>query len=482
MKKYLFLLLSLPCLLLLSSCGQSANAMESTATTAHVHISEEAVQENVLEATCLEAGSYEEVIRCQTCREELSRKSVTQQALGHNYQDKKCLRCGAWKPSEGLSFRSNGNGTCALSGIGSCQDEDIIIPERSPAGDTVTEIAAYAFPVRVGLRSVRMPDTVTSIGNDAFYYCSTLETVVFSDNLKSLGIGIFAGCDSLKFNVSKDLCYVGSTSNPYFVLVEVKNKTLQSYEIEADTVFLNSHAFSFCKSVTRLVIPDQVVSIGAFAFQSCEELESVILPKGLTVISDSLFMSCRKLQSIKIPEGVTKIEPSAFAFCSNLKTVELPIGLESIGESAFYFCAELSEVTLPNSVKTLGNEVFRDCAKLRSLTLSQGLTAIPEGMIRNCTALESLVIPSTVKSIGPSAFYNCRGITSMRIPTAVKTIGVDAFKMSGIQYLFFDKTTGWMRCGGPLDTAGEPIERLEDPAWAAMTINVRFNDYTWKRR
>ena len=47
--------------------------------------------------------------------------------------------------STGLSFRSNGDGTCAVAGIGTCTAACILIPPQSPAGDTVTEILAGAF-------------------------------------------------------------------------------------------------------------------------------------------------------------------------------------------------------------------------------------------------------------------------------------------------------------------------------------------------
>ena len=47
------------------------------------HTAGEAVQENVKPATCTEAGSYEEVILCTVCGEELSRTPVTVEATGH---------------------------------------------------------------------------------------------------------------------------------------------------------------------------------------------------------------------------------------------------------------------------------------------------------------------------------------------------------------------------------------------------------------
>ena len=47
------------------------------------HTAGEAVQENVKPATCTEAGSYEQVIFCTVCGEELSRTPVTVEATGH---------------------------------------------------------------------------------------------------------------------------------------------------------------------------------------------------------------------------------------------------------------------------------------------------------------------------------------------------------------------------------------------------------------
>ena len=47
------------------------------------HTAGEAVQENVKPATCTEGGSYEEVILCTVCGEELSRTPVTVGATGH---------------------------------------------------------------------------------------------------------------------------------------------------------------------------------------------------------------------------------------------------------------------------------------------------------------------------------------------------------------------------------------------------------------
>ena len=70
--------------------------------------------------------------------------------------------------SQGLVFTSNGDGTCSVSGIGTCTDVEILIPESSPVGETVTGIAAGAFDGCAMISSVRIPATVADIDAGAF--------------------------------------------------------------------------------------------------------------------------------------------------------------------------------------------------------------------------------------------------------------------------------------------------------------------------
>ena len=80
-------------------------------TDALGHKEADPVEENKVPATCTTAGSYDEVVYCSVCGEELSRTHVTVNALGHNWGDwtvtkeakceeageRKhiCVRCGA---------------------------------------------------------------------------------------------------------------------------------------------------------------------------------------------------------------------------------------------------------------------------------------------------------------------------------------------------------------------------------------------------
>lgn len=75
--------------------------------------------------------------------------------------------------SEGLRFRSNGDGTCALSGIGECTASCLLIPPTSPAGDTVTEILPFALSGSL-IGAVEIPTTVKTLSAASFAGCKRL--------------------------------------------------------------------------------------------------------------------------------------------------------------------------------------------------------------------------------------------------------------------------------------------------------------------
>jgi hypothetical protein len=276
-----------------SSCVQAREKepVDSGNNDPHVHTSASAVKENVTESTCEQEGSYESVVYCSVCGEELSRTEETV-PITHQYEDEKCLLCGQEKPSDGLNFKSNGNKTCSVSGIGSCKDHYIKIPTVSPEGDTVTGIADRAFQQCEGITGVRIPDTVTKIGDYAFSHCTGLQEISLPDSLKTIG----------------------------------------------------KYAFLECTGLTDVKIPDSVISLQTGAFQNCSELISVTLPKNITYIADLLFMNCGELVNVVIPSRVTMIGQQSFQHCKSLEYIVIPASVKTIESFAFMNCSGLERM------------------------------------------------------------------------------------------------------------------------------------------
>lgn len=99
--------------------------------------------------------------------------------------------------SEGLEYRRMGE-VSAVTGPGTCEEEQIRIPESAPDGTPVTEIAGYAFQGKDTLKGVELPSGITRIGAYAFKDCTALTTVTLPEGVTEIGMYAFAGCSSLK--------------------------------------------------------------------------------------------------------------------------------------------------------------------------------------------------------------------------------------------------------------------------------------------
>ena len=186
--------------------------------------------------------------------------------------------------SEGLEFTSNGDGTCYVSGIGTCTDTDIVVPEKSPAGDTVTAIGnGYVSGKYTGfykcskITSVVIPASVTSIGYYAFAGCSSLTSIDIPASVTSIKLGAFSSCSSLtSITVAEGNTVYHSAGN---CIIETESKTLIAgcgnsvIPDDGSVTSIGNQAFYGCSSLTSIEIPASVTSIGYEAFSGCSNLQ-----------------------------------------------------------------------------------------------------------------------------------------------------------------------------------------------------------------
>lgn len=98
--------------------------------------------------------------------------------------------------SKGLVFVPNGDGTCTVSGIGTCTDTDIKIPPVHN-GEKVTGIGVCAFFDCDSLTSITIPENVTEIGHFAFAKCDGLTNITIPSRVMTIGDSAFSGCSGL---------------------------------------------------------------------------------------------------------------------------------------------------------------------------------------------------------------------------------------------------------------------------------------------
>jgi hypothetical protein len=141
----------------------------------------------------------------------------------------------------------------------------------------------------------------------------------------------------------------------------------------------------------------------------------MVIPEGVTNIAWGAFTRCRSLANIDIPNSVVHIGEYAFQDCA-LTSVIIPDSVESIADGVFMDCNSLINITVgvnnPNYTAQDGNLYSKDGKKL--LVYAPGKSAT------------TFIIPEDVTSIGTFAFYGCPSLTTLVIPNNVVTVESDA--------------------------------------------------------
>lgn len=256
-----------------------------------------------------------------------------------------CSVCGyEMQYTEGLEYRKAGsvqNAKLIVASIGTATDTDLVIPAYAQVGGEtlpVKGIDENAFSDNMSITSVTIPEGITSIPEQAFFNCKNLVSVSLPSSVTAIGKAAFSDCSKL-----------GNIKLPE------KLTKLQLW------------CFKDCDSMTEVTIPWYVQYIDS-AFLGCDSLKKVVFEKNDTLIKirdfSGAFSGCRALESVTIPEGVEAISAEAFNGCVRLTSVTLPDTIETIEESAFKNCTGLITITVPENVTSIESNAFSGCTHL----------------------------------------------------------------------------------------------------------------------
>ena len=340
---------------------------------------------------------------------------------------------------------------------------DLIIPE------SVTSIGAYGFYGCKSLTSIIIPKKVTSIDYATFYGCTNLTSITIPKKVTSISSRVFYDCSSLT-----DVFYSGTKKQWKLLIVDVdsgefftsavvhcsdgitfKNKKINQNNIkyvlkDENSAYVvgyydNPISIKILDKITYGGINVPVTTIESYAFTRCKSLTNIIIPDGVTSIGCNAFEDCSNLTSVTIPKSVTSIDNYAFCGCDSLTSVTIPEKVTNIGNWAFYNCVNITSITIPNSVTNIGEGVFSDCKGLTSATIGNSVTGISNKAFEDCSNLTSVTIGNSVTSIGDFAFDGCYNLISVIIPNNVTSIGKWAFaSVVNLKNVFYDGTiTQW---------------------------------------
>ena len=345
-------------------------------------------------ASCTDDGVYH--TKCHRCEKILNTGSIEKTGV-HKYNDTivsptstkqgytthTCEKCGDsyndnFVPalgSSGLQFTSNGDGTCYVSGIGTCTDTDIGIPSISPKGDRVTKIGGGAFYCCASITSVTIPDSVTSIGSEVFYNCTLLTSVTIPSSVTSIGWGAFGYCTSLT-----------------------------SVTIPSSVTSISDNMFYCCSNLASVTIPDSVTKIGNNAFSG------IYIPINIYItdlakwcemyrysnyLSHNLYLDGQLVTDLIIPDNITSISSDVFSYCNSITSVTIGDSITTINYHTFSNCNNLSSVTIGNNVELIDFSAFKNCSSLTNITIGDSVTAIGDNAFSGCTNLKDIYYTGT---------------------------------------------------------------------------------------
>lgn len=244
-------------------------------------------------------------------------------------------------------------------------------------------IGENAFEYAEKLKETSIPSTVSIIDDDAFGFCNNLVNIELPASLKYLS----------KSAVDSTIWYENR-------MKEADNKG-DIYVVEGNILIGTTSKIS---KESDLNIPEEVTMIADLGDTN---ISKIVIPETIHMIGSGAFTSCKNLEELVLPDSITYMGDSLAFQRNNLKKVTLPSNIQSISEMSFYECSALEEVNMPQSLKSIGWSAFDKCSNLTKITIPEGVKSIDTDAFTECTSLKVVNIPASVEYIGFRAFHKC---------------------------------------------------------------------------
>ncbi len=341
-------------------------------------------------------------------------------------------------PSEGMEFESNGDGTCTLTGLGTCTDTDIVIPTVSPAGDTVTLIAPKAFQYLEDVDSVTLAnyeytvdegafqdgefETLNIIGGApvlgkyAFYDCEDLTDIQLTDSTLEIVEYAFQGCgDDAAVTFTNCTGTIGEEAFQYGGLLSV---TFSGCKMEID-----KYAFYDCDDLTGIQFLDSEIMAENYAFQGCGDSAALVMTGSTVELEKEAFQYC-DLDSLTADETEITLGEYAFYDCEDLTSILFTNSTVEADEYAFQGCGDKAVVEMTDCSVKLDEGVFKYCS-LVSFSASGEEFIADESVLYSCEDLETVVIDSEKVELGEYAISSCPDLASVSVCTGGGEVSID---------------------------------------------------------
>lgn len=417
MKKIIMMLVTMSMILSLMACGNSKETSgNEIGTTNSSSVTEESTVE---ESKGVSGGEYNAADTTSESKKNVeNNNSSVELTVDAEYAN--------LPESQGFIFESNGDGTCTLTKIGDCTDSDIVIPEKSPAGDMVTMIAEYAFYGAEDINSIVFAGRTMELDKKAFQSCET-EKIVITGCDMVIGENAFSYCEDVTeviisgSNIEVETYAFYDTGKDMNVKIinctgVLDEKAFQScgivdLTINDSTLELGENVFSYCEDLTAVAFDRSTVEIGTYAFYDSGDDATVTFSNCGLDIDDKAFQSCG-ITTLNISGSETIMGDNAFSYCEDLTDVIIGVGNTEIGTYSFYDCTSLENVSIAEDseddslVLVIDDKAFQSCS-VQNVVIGRGNVELGDNAFSYCEDLVSVEIRGVLSDIRDYVFYEC---------------------------------------------------------------------------
>ena len=236
--------------------------------------------------------------------------------------------------------------------------------------------------------------------------------------------------------------------------------------------------------IYNVIMQHEITSIGDFAFSQCRNLPSITLPNGITRIGYRAFYDCRSLLSITFPNSLTGISSNAFMLCTGLTSITIPENVTCMGGDGY--CEEL--------YANYSGGVFINCNNLKTVNynaINCGIMYPPEPMFKD-SPITTLHIGSMVQSLPEGFFTGCSSLTTIITyavsPPLIYSFGYDSFSFKDVpknipvyvvcgSYDSYMNASGWGNYFTNIISGGDPNKQ----GICMISVNENnHNEIVWK--
>lgn len=267
--------------------------------------------------------------------------------------------------------------------------------------DSVKTIESYAFSEN-GIVSISLGKGITTIESYAFCECYNLGVVLYAGSEEEWA-AISVGDRNEDLTEGAEIIFGYTPGSEVIIVSGVVGEDITWTLSNTGVLTISGSGdvsgrpgwWSYRGLVKSVIVEEGVTSVGAIAFGWMENLKEVSLPNTIASIEYSTFLSCTALTKLDIPDSVVSIGEAAFA-STGLTSIDIPDNVAALEYSAFRSCYDLVEVDLPENLVTIGESVFSNCVSIEEIELPVSLEEIGGNAFNGCVALSDVYYDGTL--------------------------------------------------------------------------------------